>query len=121
VVLVPIAALTDRILVIIEGWRERRRLRRELNDLPLDIPRLMKAHPGASRQLADMMRRLGIDRAAMPHMPRLRDIEWRCGECKNWRKCRRWLASRDAADEYRAFCPNAEAYDELRRAPSSPI
>ena len=132
--LAPIAALTDWILITIEGWRERFRLRRELDDLrlhgelertladslisPLDIPRLMRVHPGTSRQLADMMRRQGIDRAALPCMPRLRDIEWRCGECKDWRKCRSWLASRDAPDNYRyryrAFCPNAEAFDELR-------
>jgi hypothetical protein len=125
------AAPTDWILTIIEGWRERFRLRRELNDLrlngeldrtladnlisPLDIPRLMKVHPGTSQQLADMMRRQGIDRAKMPGLPRLRDIEWRCGECKAWRKCRSWLALRDAPDNYRAFCPNAEAFDELRR------
>ena len=130
--LAPIAAVTDWILITIEGWRERFRLRRELDDLrlhgelertladslisPLDIPRLMRVHPGTSRQLADMMRRQGIDRAALPRMPRLRDIEWRCGACKDWRKCRSWLASRDAPDNYRAFCPNAEAFDELRRA-----
>lgn len=130
--LAPIAALTDWTLITIEGWCERFRLRCELDDLrshgeldrtladslisPLDIPRLMKVHPGTSRQLADMMRRQGIDHAALPRIPRLRDIEWRCGECKDWRKCRRWLASRDAPDDYRAFCPNAEAFDELRRA-----
>jgi hypothetical protein len=128
----PIAALTNWILITIEDWRERFRLRRELEDLrlhgefdrtladslisPSDIPRLMRVHPGTSRQLADMMLCQGIDRAALACMPRMRDIEWRCGECKDWRKCRSWLASRDAPDNYRAFCPNAEAFDELRRA-----
>ncbi|MBV8653078.1 MAG: hypothetical protein JO255_16560 [Alphaproteobacteria bacterium] len=131
-ILAPIAALTDRISISIEGWRERSRLRRELTDLRLngefdrtladslisahDIPRLMKTHPGTSRQLTEMIRRQGIDCAAIPAMPRLRDIEWQCGECKEWRRCRSWLASRDAPDEYRAFCPNAEAFDELPRA-----
>jgi hypothetical protein len=131
-VLAPIAALRDRVSITIEGWRERYRLRRELNDLrlngeldrtladslisDLDIPRLMKAHPSTSRQLAEMMRRQGIDGAGTRDMLRLRDIEWRCGECTDWRKCRNWLASRHPPDEYRAFCPNAEAFDELRRA-----
>ncbi len=129
--LASVAQLPDWILLTIEAWRERFRLRRELDDLrlhgeldrtladslisPLDIPRLMTAHPGTSRQLADMMRRQGIDRTALPPTTTLRDIEWRCGACADWRKCRAWLASREAPESYRAFCPNAEAFDALRR------
>src|SRR5690242_3967278 len=72
-VLAPIAALTDWILITIEGWRERFRLRRELNDLrfdceldrtladslisPFDFPRLVKVHPGGrdGRRCARLM------------------------------------------------------------------
>jgi len=78
----------------------------------------MRAHPRTPQQLAEMMRRLGIDRAALPRSPAvaeaLRAMEWRCGECADWRKCRTWLASGDAPGSYRALCPNAEALDELR-------
>src|SRR5713101_8101156 len=86
-----------RILLAIEGWRERSRLRREL----------------------DILRQHGeLDRTALPRSPAvaeaLRAMEWRCGECADWRKCRTWLASGDAPGSYRALCPNAEALDELR-------
>jgi hypothetical protein len=114
--------------------RERSRLQRELDDLrqhgeldrtltdsgiaPSDVPRLMRAHPRTSQQLDEMMQRLGIERAGLPRTTAiagaLRAMEWRCGECADWRKCRAWLASHDAPGSYRAFCPNAEAFDELR-------
>lgn len=126
------------IWLAVEGWRERSRLRRELDNLrqhgeydrtlidtgiaPSDVSRLMRMHPRTRQQLADMMQRLGIDRAALPRSPAvaeaLRAMEWRCGECADWRKCRAWLASRDAPGNYRVFCPNAEALDELRCAES---
>ncbi len=128
------AGLPGRILLAGEGWRERSRLRRELDNLDQkgeldrtlidsgitrsDVPRLMRAHPRTLEQLAGMMQRLGIDRAALPHTPAvaeaLRAMEWRCGACADWRKCRAWLAARDAPESYRAFCPNAAALDALR-------
>ncbi len=130
----PIAQLPGRIRLTVEGWGERSQLRRELNTLrqqgelertlldtgitPSDVPRLMRAHPRTPQQLAEMMRRLGIDRAALPRSPAvaeaLRAMEWRCGECVNWRKCHDWLASDDEPGSYRAFCPNAEVLDALR-------
>lgn len=130
------AWLPDWIRLTIEGWREHGRLRRELDRLrqrdeldrtltdtglsQSDVPRLMHAHPRTPQQLADMMRRLGINRAKLPHDAQtagsLRTIEWSCGECTAWRRCRAWLASGEIPNEYRAFCPNAAAFDELRRA-----
>jgi hypothetical protein len=129
-----ITQLPDWILLTVDGWRERSQLRRELDNLrqhgeldrtlldsgiaPSDVSRLMRAHPRTPQQLAAMMQRLGIDRAALPRSPAvaeaLRAMEWRCGECADWRKCRTWLASRDAPGSYRAFCSNAEKLDELR-------
>jgi hypothetical protein len=44
----------------------------------------------------------------------MRAMEWRCGACVDWRKCRNWIASADAPGSYRAFCPNAETLDALR-------
>src|SRR6476661_168604 len=60
---------------------------------PGDVKRLMKAHPGTARQLAAMMRRQGIDPAALPRRSALRDMEWQCGACGDWRQCRAWLAA----------------------------
>jgi len=127
------------ILLVIDGWREHARLRRELDTLrqrgeldrtlidsgiaPSDVPRLMRAHPRTPQQLAAMMRRLDIDRGALPRITtmaeRLRAMEWLCGECGAWRKCHAWLASSEAPKSYRAFCPNAEALDELRCSEAS--
>lgn len=120
----------------VDGWRERYRLRREFDNLelqgelgrtlldsgiaPSDVPRLMHAHPRTAEQLAEMIKRLGIDRVASACNPAtaeaLRAMEWRCGECADWRKCRTWLDGGDSGESYRAFCPNAEALDELRTA-----
>jgi hypothetical protein len=118
----------------IEGWREHALLRRELESLEArgelertlvdsgigrgGLPLLMRAHPGAPGQLARMMRRLGLDRAALTRSAgmaeSLREMEWQCGACTDWRKCRAWLASGDAPERYREFCPNAQALDALR-------
>jgi uncharacterized protein YjiS (DUF1127 family) len=118
----------------IEGWRERARLRSEFARLaqqgeldrtladsgiaPSDVPRLMHAHPGTPQQLRRMMARLGIDRARFSRSKTvadvIREMEWRCGECADWRHCRAWLESGAPAETYRAFCPNAAALDHLR-------
>lgn len=126
----------DWLRLAFEGWREHAGLRRELEALhergeldraltdaglsPSDVPRLMQAHPQTPQQLGQMMRHLGIDRGSLPHdaetAAELRAMEWRCGECVTWRRCRHWLAAGDGPEEYRAFCPNVVALDELRRA-----
>jgi hypothetical protein len=131
-----ITQLPDSILLTVDGWRERFLLQRELDNLrqqgeldrtlidsgiaPSDVPRLMRAHPHTPQQLSEMMRRLGIDRAALPRSAAVaeavRAMEWRCGECTDWRKCRAWLAGLGGPASYRAFCPNAEVLDTLRCA-----
>jgi uncharacterized protein YjiS (DUF1127 family) len=135
----PIMWLRDWAGLTVEGWRERSRLRRELNDLDQrgelgrtlqdtgltrsDVSRLMRAHPHTPQQLAKMMQLLGMSRSAVLSRPSgveaLRAMEWRCGECKNWRKCRAWLASGQGPESYRAFCPNAAALDDLRCSESA--
>jgi hypothetical protein len=118
----------------LEGWRERHVLSREfaalrqngefertLTDSGIsssEVARLFRAHPGAARQFGAMIERVGLDRARLPHIPRigaeLRDMEWRCGECGSWRQCRDWLATGLGSDGYRRFCPNADALEQLR-------
>jgi len=129
--LAPIARLPDWLRLTIEARRERSRLRRDLDDLsrhgeldrtlaesgiaPGDVKRLMKAHPGTARQLAAMMRRQGIDPAALPRRSALRDMEWQCGACGDWRQCRAWLAAPEAQETRHLHCPNQAAFDALRR------
>jgi uncharacterized protein YjiS (DUF1127 family) len=118
----------------VEGWRERAQLRREFARLAQqgeldrtladsgiahsDVLRLMHAHPGTPQQLRRMMARLGIDRAALPRSKAvadaIREMEWRCGECSDWRHCRAWLESGASAESYRTFCRNAAELDRLR-------
>jgi hypothetical protein len=126
----------DLVLTTVAGWWERYQLWRELDALrqrgelertladsgigSSDVYRLLRAHPRTRQQLAAMMRRVGIDRAALPRsvpvLETLRAMEWRCGECADWRKCRAWLASSEAPEGYPAFCPNVEAFERLRGA-----
>src|SRR5437899_10349401 len=126
-----LARLPGWVGLTIEAWRERSQLRRDLDDLRYhgelertlaesgitlcDVKRLMKTHPGTAQQLADMMRRQGIEPASLPHGSALRDLEWQCGECRGWRQCRAWLAELGAPGSRRAPCPNQAAFDALRR------
>jgi uncharacterized protein YjiS (DUF1127 family) len=138
---VAFAELASQIVLTMKVWRERRRLLKELvalerqdgldrvlTDIGIarsDLPRLLRAHPRTPEQLADMMRRLGIARAALARDPAkleaLRAMEWRCAECTNWRQCRAWLDAPVASITYRAFCPNAEALDDLRAHAASDL
>jgi hypothetical protein len=154
-----IAQLPDWILLTIEGWRQRSRLRSQLDYLHqcgefdrtltdsgiafCDVPRLMRMHPLTLQLIDEMMQRQGIDRAALPPARAgthaLREIEWQCGACADWRKCHApfvvtgvplrscgacadwrkchaWLTSHDAQESCPAFCSNAEVFDQLRRA-----
>jgi len=126
--------LWDWVQLTVASWRERSQLRRELNDLDQrgelgrtlqdagltssDVTRLMRAHPRTPQQLAQMMQHLSINRSALLRRPGLveavRAMEWQCGECTNWRKCRAWLASGHEGESYRTFCPNAASLDDLR-------
>jgi uncharacterized protein DUF6455 len=125
-----LARLPARLMLTIEDWRERSSLANELEALaahgeldrtlleaglsPGDIPRLLKGNSGAARQLPEMMRRVGIDPTRLPITPETRAIEWRCTDCRTWRRCRDWLASSDADHGYLAFCPNGAALEQIR-------
>lgn len=123
----------------LEAWRERRQLENEFAHLRAhgeldriladsgmsgsDVARLMRAHPSAARQLNEMMSRVGLDRGRLLVTPaiagELREMEWRCTDCRSWRHCRAWLDSGQPTDGYRAFCLNAEALERLRQHPST--
>ena len=42
----------------------------------------------------------------------------RCRACRNVEECQHWLARGETVEGYRAFCPNALAFDELPRKAS---
>jgi uncharacterized protein DUF6455 len=125
-----LARLPSRLMLTIDDWRERSLLANELDALaahgeldrtlleaglsPTDVPRLLTGNPRAARQLPAMMRRVGIDPGLLPITPETREVEWRCTDCRSWRRCRDWLAASDADHEYRAFCPNGSALEQIR-------
>jgi hypothetical protein len=129
-----LSSLPLRISLALAGWRERRALASELATLrmqgelertladsgvsPSEVLRLFRQHPGAGRQFREMSDRIGVDRARLPLTQAtgaaLRDMEWRCGECRAWRDCRAWLASGLWSDGYIRFCPNAAALEQMR-------
>jgi hypothetical protein len=126
-----VSRLPSCLMLAVEEWRGHFQLECELADLAAhgaldraladvglsqsEIPRLLKGHPGAVRRLTEVMRRAGINAADLAHDQALKEIEWRCIECRSWRQCRAWLASNETGDGYRAFCPNLNAFDEIRR------
>src|SRR5579859_8206644 len=96
-----VTRLPSRLMLTLEDWREHSSLAGELDALAAhgeldrtlteaglsssDVPRLLKGHPGAARQLPEMMRRVGIDPTRLPITPETREIEWRCTDCRSWR------------------------------------
>jgi len=117
--------------VLFRSWREHFALECELAELAAhgaldhaladvglsrsEMPRLLKGHPGAIRQLTEMTQRAGINAAVLARDQSLKEIKWRCIECRSWRQCRAWLAANETGDGYRVFCPNVDAFDEMRK------
>jgi hypothetical protein len=114
--------------------RERNALRIELADLEargeLDrtladagltraqVPAVVRSHPNACHLMARMMDELGIDAESVDAADSMHDAAWRCTTCTEKRVCAEWLAHpRDAA--WRAFCPNADTFEEARRVGAS--
>jgi len=110
---------------LVDGRRERRRLRRELARLEalgaldgvLADVGLVRSQIGPliagcadSRGLLDqMLARLGVDAARLP-IESQRDMTWACTTCPDRRRCREWLSGIEET-EYRTFCPNAGEID----------
>ena len=109
----------------VDGWRERRQLRRELAQLEavgsLDavlaeaglarsqIKPLIAGCAGSKELLDQMLARLGIDAAQLP-VESLRDMTWTCTTCRDKRQCREWLAGIEET-KFRTFCPNVAQLD----------
>ena len=93
---------------------------RQLRDLGVtrdQIPLLVSAHPEATELLTRMLERLGITEAEIDSNIGLRDVLKRtCAFCLVRQECRRFLKlpNREDTDGYRAFCPNAAEFEDLR-------
>ena len=82
------------------------------------IPVLLRQYPGSVRRYATMARRVGISAQRLPSfhagLAALFGPRRRCLFCTESRRCERWLAS-GAREGTRAFCPNADAFERMKR------
>ncbi|HEY7611193.1 MAG TPA: DUF6455 family protein [Alphaproteobacteria bacterium] len=82
------------------------------------IPVLLRQYPGSVRRYAAMARHLGVAAERPPSLraglAALFGPRRRCLFCTESRRCERWLAT-GARDGYRAFCPNADAFERIMR------
>lgn len=87
-------ALPEDVVVrlMTRGSHPRDELRRLSDVLGLDMREIKSSHPGLAR-----------------------DISVACAECVTIRRCRRELEAGSARANYHDYCPNAEAFDELRQ------
>lgn len=67
--------------------------------------------------LPEMMRRFGLDPVTCSHDPSIHALRTVCSACPKVATC--WLALRQNAprEECRAFCPNAEAFEQRGPTP----
>ena len=77
------------------------------------VDAILRAHPGAPKRLAVMLRRLGISRDRLRESGTLHDVELTCTICEATGACDHWLRS-GKSEGYRAFCPNAATFEALR-------
>lgn len=126
-----IRGLADGVVPLFRGWHGRLRLARAfaalspdeldrtLADAGLsrgDLPTIFKRHgPRHRRFMKPIARYFGVPRGFIP--PRyhgaLRDAERVCVNCREARRCRKWLVEGDGLDAPDYFCPNAPLFKEL--------
>lgn len=86
--------------------------------LPEDVViRLMARGSQPQQELQRLTGVLGLDMGEIKssHPGLARDISVACAECTAIRRCRRELDAGAARAAYHDYCPNAEAFDELRQ------
>ena len=116
--------------------RERRRLARELAGLSdnqldrvlgdvgvsrADLDTFLARAPYSRDLLGRMLARLGLGAEDLPTgASSARRIERECTTCSAQSRCHRWLDDAHDANSYRAFCPNAQAFDRLLATKAKP-
>lgn len=82
------------------------------------IPVLLRHYPGSIRRYAAMARHAGVGIEPAPTaragLAALFGPRRRCLFCTESRRCERWLAGGNNAG-YEAFCPNANAFERMKR------
>lgn len=123
--------LAARMLMMVEEWRGRQRLRREfevlrsngmldavLADATIskgELDRVVANHPASRHLLSDMVARLGLGDEFGKDPTIVREMSRACTLCAKQGQCKRWFRT-DATEGYEAFCPNAARLNEMRRA-----
>ena len=97
------------------GAEDVRRIARELGISHDDLYELAGNGPNSADLVHRMLPALGVDLKALALSDALvlHDLERLCVVCRNKGRCRHELEQGTAADNYRAFCPNAVTLDAL--------
>ena len=76
---------------------------------------VVKGNAPRRKRMATMLLYFGVDRvrASELHWQELRMADSVCANCRNVRKCKRWLGWGVMPDTAHRFCPNAELFQEL--------
>ena len=69
--------------------------------------------PHAADELDQMLAALGLQKAVIDRSLQ-RDMTIACAECEHKKECRKSLDRGDAANDFHAFCANAERLEQLR-------
>lgn len=109
---------------LVQAWRDRRDMERELGSLPEEERQRLLADVGLNdddlqallthpEQVATLMpaalARYGVDVRALEHDHRelLHDLQRTCAHCRDTKRCRHLLADPDGLAEHAKLCPNA--------------
>jgi len=127
-----IAEFARHVGLALDDRRRRRALGRELAELEsrhmLDasledvglsraqVPALLRAFPRRQRLFRRMLARLRIAPSRIADRTALNELIWTCTVCAADKRCRAWLDSGQTGG-YAEFCPNATAFEKLRRQP----
>jgi hypothetical protein len=115
-----------------QRWRQRHSSLRELDGLgsdglrelagdvalqQADLYNLVSRSPADGALLPRLLASIGLDgdRVSRLQPAVMRDMARICAGCDSARRCRRELDREEAELSYRAYCPNAETIEALRR------
>lgn len=118
---------------LVQAWRERRELERELGSLPAEERHRLLADVGLNdddleallihpEQVATLLptalARYGVDVRALEHdhLDLLHDLQRTCAHCQDTRRCRHLLDEPGGLEAHGKLCPNAATIRALPAA-----
>jgi hypothetical protein len=95
------------------------RIAHDLNLSAAELNTLVRHGAHAGDELPKMMRALRLDPEAIRRVEPMvmRDLERVCALCEHKRKCAHELTAGKAAEDYAAFCPNADTLGAMVEKP----